>query len=114
MNSNIIQPTNTDGSSQVTDLIKVCHDCGQTLRIFYQPGLLPDHPGYDQAECENRECLLYKTTLTPDRLAGLTDAERESYREMRRGEEARAKLDMARCLLASREYVRRHPLKKVG
>jgi hypothetical protein len=48
--------------------------------------------------------------LTPDRLASLTEAERESYREMRRGEEARAKLDMARCLLASREYVRRHPL----
>ena len=121
MDDKIIDPitvsdtaTQQDLTQRLVDVLH-CHDCGQPLRVYTQPSPVADHPDYDQAECVNGACLLWKVTLEPQRLASLTEAQRESYREPRRRQiehqNALAALDEARCLLASREYVRKHPLK---
>lgn len=59
-----------------------CHDCHCELHIYEQTSLIAGRPNHILAECKNKACGLYMVTLGLEKLQTLTDAQRESYREM--------------------------------
>lgn len=114
----IINDNRSDNSSRMADLTipeSKCPECGQPMHVYWQPGY-GTISGRHYATCWNKadDCRLEGVTLELGAHVALSEAQREQYATTRRGAEARAKLDMARCLLASRRYVETHPLKKVG
>lgn len=61
-----------------------CQCCGGALRVFQQPNLLTGRME-DQADCQNRDCVLWKQTMRPDDLAALTPEQIQGYRVAREG-----------------------------
>lgn len=61
-----------------------CYDCKMPLNRFIQPSLMANRPGYELVECENPACDLFRVTLPPEQLEGLTDERRAEYRKVNR------------------------------
>lgn len=106
-------PSATPESTPESIPESVCPECGGAMHVYWQPGFGPVR-GLWYATCWNKagDCRIEGVTLELGAHERLSEAQREQYASTRRGAEARAKLDQARCLLAARTYVEKHPLKK--
>lgn len=87
-----------------------CPECGGAMHVYWQPGYGPIK-GLWYATCWAKPCRLEGVTLERGQHEKLDDAQRRRYADAKAQRAALDALDEARCYLAAKQYVKKHPLK---